>query len=302
MIKVRSEGLKVDLVLANDKVTGLLIDFQNVNASGELKKWINVVDDMIFTPVSALASPMPTTALVVETPAPLALPMQVSLKEEVEETNDEPPEVLPEEPLGEPIVEPLEEMVKVEVKAEPEPLLQQTEGPKDVGNYRTIVRGAVDKSLDILGKEGKQVLLSLLENRYGVHEEEIPDHARGFIEILEEALGSSAYTVEREIMSEIRKITQIQGVNLHSVVELLMEEYPADTPAVQSFASTVAVEEVTSQEVLAPREDEEKPAEAEAKQETRPLEDPIPAGFSYTMKDPIPIGYKYHASFSKEEV
>lgn len=47
MINVRSEGLKLDLVLLKNKVTGLTIDFQNVAKSDELHKWLRVIDGML---------------------------------------------------------------------------------------------------------------------------------------------------------------------------------------------------------------------------------------------------------------
>ena len=47
MINVRSEGLKLDLVLLKNKVTGLTIDFQNVARSDELHKWLRVIDGML---------------------------------------------------------------------------------------------------------------------------------------------------------------------------------------------------------------------------------------------------------------
>ena len=47
MINVRSEGLKLDLVLLNNRVTGLTIDFQNVAKSDELHRWLRVIDGML---------------------------------------------------------------------------------------------------------------------------------------------------------------------------------------------------------------------------------------------------------------
>jgi len=54
MINVRSEGLKLDLVLLNNKVTGLTIDFQNSAKSDELHRWLRVIDGMLSG--SALSS------------------------------------------------------------------------------------------------------------------------------------------------------------------------------------------------------------------------------------------------------
>ena len=54
MINVKSEGLKLDLILLNNRVTGLTIDFQNPAKSDELHKWLRVVDGMLSAaPVSS---------------------------------------------------------------------------------------------------------------------------------------------------------------------------------------------------------------------------------------------------------
>jgi len=335
-----------------DKLSGLELDFQGVNQSGELKKWINIVDEMIWTPEKpavAPVAPIRTEAPVtISVPFPLpSVPMlqQPTLKALplIERHEDEsaspvaqfkPIEELKPEPSEESVPkmrEEVKEEIQVESKLEEpspiqpdlQPVYQQfdesptgpfgqpifmevTDQPNDQaqmsgsqGNYRDIVLRAVDRSLDVLGQDGKQVMLSLLENRYGVHEEEIPEHARGFIEILEEAIGSSAYTVEREIMNEIRRETQIQGVNLSSVVELLKELYPADSPPTSSPAMTIAMEEDAAPES---QSQAEASVAGEVKEASRTLEDRSPSGFSYTRNDPIPIGFRYNASFSRQEV
>jgi hypothetical protein len=83
----------------------------------------------------------------------------------------------------------------------------------------------VDVSLDTLGRDGKQAILSLLENRYGFRENDIPDYPRSFIELLHELLGASAQNLEREIMNNIRKVWAAPGENLEAVVESLKENY-----------------------------------------------------------------------------
>ncbi|MGD0397248.1 MAG: hypothetical protein ABSB26_10155, partial [Nitrososphaerales archaeon] len=91
--------------------------------------------------------------------------------------------------------------------------------------YRKVVLRAVDVSLDTLGRDGKQAILSLLENRYGFRENDIPDYPRSFIELLHELLGASAQNLEREIMNNIRKVWAAPGENLEAVVESLKENY-----------------------------------------------------------------------------
>jgi hypothetical protein len=47
MINVRSEGLKLDLVLLKNRFSGLTIDYQNVDKDFELRKWLRVIDWML---------------------------------------------------------------------------------------------------------------------------------------------------------------------------------------------------------------------------------------------------------------
>ena len=270
IIKVRNEGLKVDLVMLDGKVSGFTLEYQDIKDSRELKKWIDIVDQMTFRPASATKDAVPSFPVSApDSPAPPSLPIE------------EPQEKLIEQPK-ELIEEPQEKLI---------------EKLPEIGDYREIVLRAVDKSLDIIGKDGKDVLLSLLESRYGLLEEEIPEHPRAFIDLLEEGLGSSAYAVEKEIMREIRKVSSVQAENLYKVVELLKEEYPAKAPVQSPAASTTPIGEDAGPALLASEEEDEKPAE-EVRQEPQLLEDPPPAGFNSSMNDPIPVGFKYSASFS----
>jgi len=488
VIKVRTEGLKVDLVLVDDKVSGLTIDYQNVKESAELEKWINVVDEMICPSSSSLAdstlpapvpepepqmpsppeendleNPIEAPEMVqAETSAPdqsskvdlEALARRMGVKpeslekwiDEMEGTGDEiipdaSPEPSPEaasEAIESPpadvftdIEEPeeqgavvaiqaqpvkqsgpdlenmssrlgvrlsnLEEWIrqiegrvnvdktqethlellrdieestknrlsiaketasttptaKVEVTVRVEPpmqpapviaiqqadplpapqpqapaataslpalsaapalpaptvLSQQPQGvaaeaQPDVGDYRKIVLQAVDKGLDMVGKYGKQTLLGLLESRYGLREEEIPDHARAFVGLLEADLGTSALTVEKEIMRDIRKQSGVEGVNLYTVVESLKRKFPAKEPDESKQARNTPVARAASPSPPVSLEKEKKESRPESmqesKQDIKKTEVPIPAGFSYSMKDPIPTGFKYNGYFSKE--
>jgi len=269
-INVKNQGLKVDLVLLEGSVSDLSIDYRDVSKSDELKRWIEVVDAMIFRPVPP--SNQPAVKIVEEEPRQ-PVPQLPAVKEE--------PKVLP-----------------------------------GSDEYRNIMLQAVDCSLNILGKDGKQVLLSLLERRYGLREEEIPDHPRGFIEILGEILGSSAYTLEAEIVSEIRKVSAAQGQDLLTVARSLRQQCQAEVPVEETAMvlvpalPVVSVAEATKpvaealesvaedfSPVAVGSPEEEKPSEEQ--EQPKALEDPIPAGFSYSHSDPIPVGFKYTGTFAK---
>ena len=48
MINVRTDGLKVDLVLLENRVTGLTVDFQGSSGSEELHRWLRLIDGMLM--------------------------------------------------------------------------------------------------------------------------------------------------------------------------------------------------------------------------------------------------------------
>jgi hypothetical protein len=112
-----------------------------------------------------------------------------------------------------------------------EPLQEKRQEPLQENNYRDIVLHAVDVSLDTLGRDGKHAVLNLLENRYGLREDEIPDHPRGFVVLLDELLGPSAQNLEREIISNIRLVSAAPGENLEAVIRSLKERRQAEAPA-----------------------------------------------------------------------
>ncbi len=192
MINVRSEGLKLDLVLLQNRVSGLTIDYQGISKSGELRKWIKIIKGILS-----------------ESPSPPQRPI---------------PQI-----LGEAAKPPKQQEPPKEKQQEP-PKEKQQEPPKE-NHYREIVLHAVDVSLDTMGSDGKHAVLSLLENRYGLSEKEIPDHPRGFVVLLDELLGPSARNLEREIISNIRLVTVAPGENLEAVIKSLKEQRPAAAPA-----------------------------------------------------------------------
>ncbi len=208
MINVRSEGLKLDLVLLKNRISGLTIDYQSISESDELPKWLRIIGSMLSGPVPSTGKSTPEVldgpakALVVQ-PPPLIEKQEEPPKEELEELSKEKQE---------------------------EPPKEKQEEHTEENDYRKIVLHAVDISLETLGRDGKHAILSLLENRYGLRESDIPDHPRGFVVLLDELLGRSAQTLEREIMSNIRLVSAAPGENLETVIRSLKEQCQARAP------------------------------------------------------------------------
>ena len=188
MINVRSDGLKLDLVLLKNRVSGLTIDYQNISKSGELQRWLRIIDSVLSGSVLSLEGSVPQT---LSEPPPLPASQPQPTKEE-----DEAP-----------------------LKNE-----EQEEPPEEI-DYRRVILRAVDVGLDTLGRDGKHALLNVLENRYGLREEDILDHPKDFVMLLDELLGPSVQAIEREIVSNIRLVWTAPGESLESVMNSLKEQH-----------------------------------------------------------------------------
>lgn len=88
-------------------------------------------------------------------------------------------------------------------------------------DYDSIIIEAADKSLGVLGEQGKQAILGLLESRYGLRIEDVPEYPRSFIGLLALYLGPTAYIIERQIVSDIRRAAVVEGESLPDVVSSL---------------------------------------------------------------------------------
>ena len=252
MINVRSEGLKLDLVLLKNRVSGLTLDYQNISENRELRKWLRIIDGMLSD-----SAPSPERSI---------------------------PQI-----LGEAAKPPA---------SQPEPQKEEHEEPPQENDYRKVVLHAVDVSLDTLGSAGKQAVLSLLENRYGLSEKDIPDHPRGFVALLDELLGPSAQNLEREIISNIRLVSAAPGENLKAVVESLEKRYQTTAPVEAATENLEPISPDASPVAIASTQEEEGPSE-EKGQDPGALKDSVPAGFSHSLMDPIPVGFRYSATYSR---
>jgi len=219
-IKVRTEGLKLDLVLIQNRISGLTIDYQNISSSGELQRWIEIIDAMISekppTSESRVNSQVETNKLPSEKPRLSKQGGEVQPKEiPIEPAVD----VLVVSPIEPPARPPKEEAPALEP---PTRAVEGVSNEVDTDNdYREIVVHAVDISLDTLGRDGKHAVLSLLENRHGLREQDVPDHPLDFVMLLEEILGASSQTLEREIITNIRTVSNAAGENLEEVIASL---------------------------------------------------------------------------------
>ncbi|MGD0478425.1 MAG: hypothetical protein ABSB29_09715 [Nitrososphaerales archaeon] len=248
MINVRSQGLKLDLVLLQNRVSGLTIDYQGISESKELHKWIKIIDGMLSGSVPSHAGSNTQTL----------------------------------------------DGVAGHPASQPRPPKEEQKEPAEENDYRKVVLHAVDVSLDTLGNDGKHAILSLLENRYGLREQDIPDHPRGFVVLLDELLGASSQNLEREIMSSIRRVWAAPGEDLETVVESLKEHYLTAAPVEAAAEDPRSFAVDFSPVAIATTEEQEGPSESgmrnpEASDDTSPV--------GPRLIDPIPVGFKYNATY-----
>jgi hypothetical protein len=181
VVNVKSTGLKMDLVLRNRKVTGVSIDYQNLAGVADLKGLIRTLDRICSGELQGVKSNF-----------------SIHNSGFSERHSDLAPHT--EQRLSE---------------------LPRLTHRVEAGPYDKVVVDAVENSLQMLGSGGRAAILGLLENRYGMRLQDVPANPRGFIGVLHESLGSSAESIEREIINQIKQSLPVQGDSLHEVVQWL---------------------------------------------------------------------------------
>jgi hypothetical protein len=84
---------------------------------------------------------------------------------------------------------------------------------------------ALDYALDVVGRMGKELILSMLEDRHGIHAEDILTRPGQYLSPLRDILGDSYEVVERRMLQKVEEETGLRGSNLESTVELLRRSY-----------------------------------------------------------------------------
>ena len=94
--------------------------------------------------------------------------------------------------------------------------------------FKTLVLGAVDSALSILGNSPKLIVYRYLESRFGLKQEDIPSNIANFTSALESIFGDAAVIIEARILQILhRKVRgfkyfpERQELSLVSYVESL---------------------------------------------------------------------------------
>ncbi len=214
LVKVKSSGFTMDLVLKNQQITGLTMDYQKLSNKNDLRELVGILNNLVEgrVPSADLASPLGMLGI---GGGPKAQGQQFSQRE------------------------------------------IRTPAEIETNDCDVVIKEAVDNALNFLGQSGKNTMLSLLENRYGFRPDDIPEHPRAFIELLDETLGSAAYTIEREIISQIRRSAPVKGKSLHAVVHSLRsmdakQSLPAENIGVEDTAVAIGLPSVAAEEISTP--------------------------------------------------
>ncbi len=161
---------------------------------------------------------------------------------------------------------------------------------QETNDFDKIVLQAIDTSLNILGQDGKQVLLNMMENRYGFRLQDVPQHPRDFIELLDGFLGETGYMLEKEIINEIRKVAPVQGKTLYQVVRSLKGQ-SIKKALKQAMDHTIEQEQIIKQALDSVQEPMEaviipipgKETEIQQKSAEN-LDDILPKSYNYNLK------------------
>jgi len=86
---------------------------------------------------------------------------------------------------------------------------------------RLVMANALNHALDITGRMGKEVLLRMLDDRYGLLPEHFMDKPGEFMGALRDLLGSSCSVLELEMLRFIRQETGINAPNVEEAAFLM---------------------------------------------------------------------------------
>jgi hypothetical protein len=115
----------------------------------------------------------------------------------------------------------LRELVKELKKEEPASAAQPVHA---TGAALVLIR-ALDYALDVVGMMGKEVILNMLEERYGLHAEDMVTQPGPYISALKGLLGETCDVIEASMLEKIEADTGLRDWNLESTVDLLKKSY-----------------------------------------------------------------------------
>jgi hypothetical protein len=96
--------------------------------------------------------------------------------------------------------------------------------------YVAIVVEALDNAFDMIGRTGKDVLYTMLEERYELRTTDVATKPGEFMSALRALLADSALVIESYMLSFIAEKTQVRGWSLEDAVDKLKAAYRDSHP------------------------------------------------------------------------
>lgn len=110
---------------------------------------------------------------------------------------------------------------KVRKESGPEPTVVQ---PALTG-YVAIVVGALDSSLEMIGRTGTQVLHQIFYERYGLRRDDVVRRTGAYMSALKDMLGSSAAVIEKYMLRQLEEETGVRANSLEEATHLLKNQW-----------------------------------------------------------------------------
>jgi len=97
--------------------------------------------------------------------------------------------------------------------------------PVEATGAALVLVRALDYALDVVGRMGKEVILSMLEEEHGLRVGDMLARPGPYISALRHILGESYGVVEMRMLQKVEKETGLRDRDLESTVELLKRNY-----------------------------------------------------------------------------
>jgi hypothetical protein len=307
LVKVKHSGLNTDLVLVGNKITGLSVEYQK-SRGAHVDRVMGLINGVLNTPLPDGHDPLPS---LVEGMAEISHQAHISAPKEPTIMNIRTSGLVLDFVLRKGAVTSMSfdyqkgakgidlreivamvnnicsvnaseahhvaPYVAVDTMVDVPSIAHDQDDSHSLGPLLTpeqgkVITEAVDTVLDQLGSDGKEVVLGLLDARYGLRLEDVPNHPRAFVDILGLHVGSAAQLIERDIISEISKDLPVKGKSLHAAVRSLEEassnmESKRLLEEITSTSSHVELEEVKAEPEEAARVQQTEQAEQAAQPE-----------------------------------
>ena len=84
--------------------------------------------------------------------------------------------------------------------------------------YVTLLTGALDEALQVVGRSGSEVVDTVLIGRYGLHKEDIAYNSGAYMSAMKDILDAGCEVLEKVMLEEIRKETGIVAMSMEEAV------------------------------------------------------------------------------------